>query len=175
MVVGNKANYYSKWTNKCRCEFYPSKCPAMKLKYSWGQKFSEKRDKSAPGTFTGKKHTIETKLKISNTMKGNRNANHRGDRQTYYRNIRMDSKWEKGVAKYFDNNNIEWKYSEKDLHFQINLFIILIFLYMKMMFLLNLLKLKDILGKIIERNLKCSLENFLKLKLNYGREISYFH
>jgi hypothetical protein len=46
-------------------------------------------------------------------MNGNRNANHRGDRQSYYNGIRMDSRWEVGTAKYFDDNNIVWKYNEK--------------------------------------------------------------
>jgi hypothetical protein len=46
-------------------------------------------------------------------MKGNRNANHRGDRQSYYKDIRMDSSWEVKTAKYFDEQSIEWKYSER--------------------------------------------------------------
>ena len=45
-------------------------------------------------------------------MKGNQNANHRGDRQSYYKNIRMDSSWEVLTAKYFDDNNVNWKYNE---------------------------------------------------------------
>lgn len=70
-------------------------------------------NKGKEGTFKGKSHSRETKEKISSKMKGNRNANHRGDRQTFYKDIRMDSKWEAGVAKYLDDNNIEWVYSEK--------------------------------------------------------------
>lgn len=65
------------------------------------------------GAFTGRTHSEETKQRISNSMNGNRNANNRGDRQSYYNNIRMDSRWEIWTAEYFDNNNIEWKYSEK--------------------------------------------------------------
>lgn len=61
-------------------------------------------------------HDEETKSRISNSMKGNRNANHRGDRQSYYNGIRMDSSWEVKVAKYLDDNNYNWKYdSEKFL------------------------------------------------------------
>lgn len=64
------------------------------------------------GSFSGKKHSEETKEKISNSMKGNRNANHRGDRQSFYKDIRMDSSWEVKVAKYFDDNQIEWSYGK---------------------------------------------------------------
>jgi len=65
------------------------------------------------GTFNGKSHTADTVIKISNSMKGNRNANHRGDRQSYYNGIRMDSSWEVLTATYFDANGINWKYNEK--------------------------------------------------------------
>lgn len=65
------------------------------------------------GTFKGRKHTQITKSKISSKMAGNKNAHHRGDRQSYYNQIRMDSKWEVGVAKYLDSNNIIWKYNER--------------------------------------------------------------
>jgi hypothetical protein len=65
------------------------------------------------GTFNGKKHDADTITKISNSMKGNRNANHRGDRQSYYKDIRMDSSWEVKTAEYFDKNGIIWKYSER--------------------------------------------------------------
>jgi hypothetical protein len=58
-------------------------------------------------------HSEETRKKISDKMKGNRNADHRGDRQSFYKGIRMDSKWEVGAARYFDENNIIWKYNEK--------------------------------------------------------------
>ncbi len=46
-------------------------------------------------------------------MKGNRNANHRGDRQSYYKGIRMDSSWEVKVASYLDSKSITWVYNEK--------------------------------------------------------------
>lgn len=66
---------------------------------------------------TGKAKTVEgeesRKRKISDSMKGNRNANHRGDRQSFYKNIRMDSRWEVGTAMFLDDNKIEWKYGER--------------------------------------------------------------
>lgn len=65
------------------------------------------------GSWKGKKHTQIEKRKISEKMKGNKNATHRVDRQNYYNNIRMDSKWEIGVAKYFDRNNITWAYNKQ--------------------------------------------------------------
>ena len=51
-----------------------------------------------------RKHTEEIKKRISAKMKGNRNANHRGDRQSFYNNIRMDSRWEVGVARWLDKS-----------------------------------------------------------------------
>lgn len=65
-----------------------------------------------PGTFTGKTHTEETKSSISASMNGNRNANHRGDRQSFYKDIRMDSRWEVGTARYLDKISVVWKYNE---------------------------------------------------------------
>lgn len=112
----------TKWGGWCCVErFYD--CPGFKLKQKLGKEQSSKITGFMPnnvpwnkgiignGTFNGKTHTEVTKTSISNSMKGNRNANHRGDRQSYYNNIRMDSKWEVGVAKYFDNNKVEWKYN----------------------------------------------------------------
>ena len=64
-----------------------------------------------PGTCTG--HSDVTKRKIAASMNGNRNANHRGDRQACYNGIRMDSNWEVGTARWFDENNIKWKYNER--------------------------------------------------------------
>lgn len=66
-----------------------------------------------PGTFTGKQHTETSKLKISQAMMGNRNGNHRGDRQSFYKNIRMDSSWEVGVAQFLDAQGTQWKYGER--------------------------------------------------------------
>lgn len=64
-------------------------------------------------SWVGRKRSEEERKKISLGMMGNRNANHRGDRQTFYKNIRMDSRWEAGVAKYFDRMKYEWIYNEK--------------------------------------------------------------
>ena len=60
-----------------------------------------------------RKHSEESKRLISDALKGNRNANHRGDRQSYYKGIRMDSSWEVKTAQYLDDNNVVWTYSEK--------------------------------------------------------------
>ncbi|PJB19001.1 MAG: hypothetical protein CO117_06255 [Flavobacteriaceae bacterium CG_4_9_14_3_um_filter_33_16] len=68
---------------------------------------------AAPGKSLDPFKEEERKRKISEYMKGNKHATHRGDRQSYYKNIRMDSKWENGVAKWLDDNKIVWKYSEK--------------------------------------------------------------
>lgn len=45
-------------------------------------------------------------------MKGNTNGNHRGDRQSYYNGIRMDSSWEVKVAEYLDKQGIKWTYGQ---------------------------------------------------------------
>lgn len=109
----------------CSLRFYD--CPGyrklLKERKSWNKGKTAHTDdrirlvgeklKGRIGTFTGNTHSIETKIKISNSMKGNNNGNHRGDRQSYYNNIRMDSKWEIYVAEYFDFNHIKWKYNEK--------------------------------------------------------------
>jgi hypothetical protein len=68
--------------------------------------------KNKPGAFSGKRHTGEAKKKIAQAKLGNKHATHRGDRQSYYKNIRMDSKWEVGVAKFLDKSGIIWKYDE---------------------------------------------------------------
>ena len=60
-----------------------------------------------------KKHSEETKKKISESMRGNNNGKHRGDRQSYYKEIRMDSSWEVKVAFYLDSKNIRWEYGQK--------------------------------------------------------------
>jgi hypothetical protein len=111
----------TKWGGWCCAErFYD--CPGYRKKLKDKCKPWNKGLKGAQipwnkgsdnGTFKGKKHTEETKKKISESMYGNKNANHRGDRQSYYKGIRMDSSWEVLTAKYFDDNNINWKYDEK--------------------------------------------------------------
>lgn len=119
---GQEAKYppKTKWSGWCCSErFYD--CPGYKQKLHDNANIWNKGKKgiqvpwnkgSKNGTFKGKKHNLETLKKISDGMKGNRNANHRGDRQSFYNNIRMDSKWEVATAKYFDQHNISWKYSE---------------------------------------------------------------
>lgn len=107
---GNEARFYSKWNKKHRCSQWPASCPAMKLKNSESQ---IGKHQVLVGTFTGKTHSEETKQKISNKMKGNRHATHRGDKQSFYKDIRMDSRWEVGVAAYFDAAGVEWKYGER--------------------------------------------------------------
>jgi hypothetical protein len=59
------------------------------------------------------KHTEETKKKISLSMMGNKNANHRVDRQSFYKDVRFDSSWEVAVAKWLDKNNIVWEYGKQ--------------------------------------------------------------
>jgi hypothetical protein len=93
--------------HECRCSANPERKPQWNqgktgVQVAW--------NKGLPGTWIGKTHSMESKEKISKSMKGNRNANHRGDRQSYYNGIRMDSSWEVKTAEYFDQNNIDWKY-----------------------------------------------------------------
>jgi hypothetical protein len=95
-------------SHECRCSLNPKKIQQWNagktgLQIAW--------NKGLPGTFTGRTHSDETKKKISERMNGNRNANHRGDRQSYYKDIRMDSSWEVKTAQYLDANNIVWKYN----------------------------------------------------------------
>lgn len=71
---------------------------------------SEKSSKALKGKI-GKKHSEETKSKISISKLGNKNATNRVDRQNFYKEIRMDSKWEVAVAKYLDDLSVEWKYN----------------------------------------------------------------
>ncbi len=89
---------------------------------SWNKGLSKETDKRVANhaaTLKGRKvggvksHSEETKKRISAAMKGNTNAHHRGDRQSYYGNIRMDSRWEVGAARYFDANGIDWRYGER--------------------------------------------------------------
>jgi hypothetical protein len=57
-------------------------------------------------------HTEEIKAEIASAMRGNQNANHRG-KKTVYKGIKMDSSWEAGVAKYFDDTGVQWKYASQ--------------------------------------------------------------
>lgn len=108
----------TRWGNWCcQSRFYD--CPGYKKKIKkvpWNKGLKGVQvpwSKGQIGTFTGKQHSEETKAKISSSMKGNRNANHRGDRQSFYKDIRMDSSWEVKTAKYLDEQNIHWIYGEK--------------------------------------------------------------
>ena len=123
----NEATYppKTKWGGWCCCDrFYD--CPGYKSRHkqncnTWSRGLTQDDDpKLARPAAKGKRfgisltgHTEDTRKKISNSMNGNRNANHRGDRQSTYNGIRMDSRWEIGVARYLDRNNLQWKYSEK--------------------------------------------------------------
>jgi len=64
-------------------------------------KSAEKVSKSTTGR-KGRPHTDEAKKKISISKLGNTFATKRIDRQNFYNNFRMDSKWEVAVAIYFD-------------------------------------------------------------------------
>lgn len=62
---------------------------------------------------SGHKHTDEFKQNLSRIMVGNTRAHHRGDRQSFYFDIRMDSSWEVKTAKYLDDCSFNWKYSNE--------------------------------------------------------------
>lgn len=68
---------------------------------------------SLPPSTLGKITSVETKEKISKALMGNRNGNHRGDRQSFYKSVRMDSSWEVKTAEYLDRQGLDWKYSER--------------------------------------------------------------
>ena len=94
--------------HECRCSLNPKKIQQWNagkvgVQPAW--------TKGLPGTFTGRVHSVESRQKIAQRLNGNQNAQHRGDRQSYYKDMRMDSSWEVKTAQYFDNNNIEWKYN----------------------------------------------------------------
>lgn len=61
----------------------------------------------------GKHHSESSKANIAKKLRGNRNGQHRGDRQSFYCGIRMDSSWEVKVAEYLDSKKLDWKYSLK--------------------------------------------------------------
>ena len=77
-----------------------------------GEKIKECFQKNG-GTFSGKKHTQESKDKIGKALLGNNHAKHQGNKGVFYKGIQMDSSWEVAVAKYLDEHNIIWKYEEK--------------------------------------------------------------
>ena len=96
-----------------KCEDTHYKCPAYKKAISKNNIYRGTNNKPAGFKYNwkGRKLSESHKQSISDSMKGNQNAQHRGDRQAYYKDTRMDSNWEVGVAKYFDLHNIEWKYN----------------------------------------------------------------
>ena len=62
--------------------------------------------------WVGRSHSQDTKVKIAIKLRGNNNGKHRGDRQSYYKDIRMDSSWEVKVAAYLDQCGICWEYGK---------------------------------------------------------------
>lgn len=120
-------NENSKKQHEIRCKGNPNRIVVIPSYGNKGKSHSEETkkriseaakrqhkeyDMPKPPSWEGKSHSEESKKKISKALKGNRNANHRGDRQSYYNGIRMDSSWEVLTAKYLDDNNYNWKYSE---------------------------------------------------------------
>ena len=82
------------------------------------KEIGNKISKSLIGNSTGKCSTPEKeeirKRKIALSMKGNKNGSTCFRRKKiYYKNIWFKSGWEVKVAKYFDDNNIEWKYENE--------------------------------------------------------------
>lgn len=78
----------------------------------------EKTRISSIGKLTGKAKTIEAeeirKHKIAVAMKGNKNGATAFRRQNIiYKGIHFKSSWEVNTAKFFDDNNIIWKYEDK--------------------------------------------------------------
>lgn len=113
----------TKWGGWC-CSKTFYKCPGYrsKLKHTaWNKGLTSENDdrvRKITGKIKGRRlsnfhhHSLETKQRISNAMRGNNNAKHRGDRQSYYNGIRMDSSWEIKVAAFLDQKNIKWTYGE---------------------------------------------------------------
>lgn len=131
---GTPAKYYFTYSKNFCCSKSINSCPYQKLlqsklhkgKPTWNAGLTKGTDdrilkqasqvkqhyQQHSGTFLGKSHTAEAKFRISRSKLGNRFANRRIDRQNYYNQIRMDSKWEIGVAIYLTKNQFNWKYSE---------------------------------------------------------------
>lgn len=64
-------------------------------------------NKGLPGTFTGKKHTEETKRKISHKL----SINNKGGRSKWYdvAGQKVQGTWERNIALRFEELGIEWK------------------------------------------------------------------
>ena len=113
----------TKWSKWCCTDSFRN-CPGYRLKLShsaWNKGKTKdtdgrllERSERMKGTKFGSfvSHSEESKLKIAKAKRGNNFGKHRGDRQSYYKDIRMDSSWEVKVATYLDNSNIKWKYGE---------------------------------------------------------------
>ena len=110
----------SKYGKGPRCSERCYDCPGYKKNKSMVVPWNKGKtgvqtpwSKGRPGTFKGKTHSELTKSKISEKLKGNQNSINRGDRQSFYKGIRMDSRWEVGTATYLDYCGICWKYNER--------------------------------------------------------------
>ena len=106
-VTGKKPENWVPW-NKGKTK------ETDKLVLSNSKKVSEgyKSGRLTP-SFLGKTHSNESKKLISEKLKGNYNGKHRGDRQSYFKEIRMDSTWEVKVAEYLTENELGFEYGEK--------------------------------------------------------------
>ena len=160
---GNEANFYSKWNKKHRCCEFHQQCPEVRRKASEKSSWN----KGLPSTFKDKHHSEESKKKIAQAKMGNMNATHRGDRQSYYGETRMDSRWEVGTAQYLDKMNICWKYSERGYKLSDGRY------YYPDFFIYedgNLVKLVEVKGYFRESN-KLKFEVFLRDYPNINIEI----
>ena len=120
-------------SNKHKNHKFNKKCQCCKCKSQRGElkgrnhpnfgkkhpKLSEKR-KGKNNPFFGKLHTKETKLKISDSLKGTRMGRNNPmfnkvttSKREMYKNIYMRSSWEIKYAKYLDKNNMVWQYESK--------------------------------------------------------------
>ena len=144
---------------KCSIRFYD--CPGYKQTLRKKNIFTGTTSKPknfGGANFKGKTHSLETRKKISETMKGNTHAHHRGDRQSRYKNIRFDSKWEIGVAQWLDKNNLTWMYGHLGFKLSDNRY------YYPDFFIFedkNLIKIIEVKGYFREENKK-KFEMFLK-------------
>jgi len=79
----------------------------FKKAYQLGQIIPSAWNKGLPGTFTGKKHTEETKRKISQKL----SINNKGGRSKWYEvaGQKVQGSWERNVALKLEELEIEWK------------------------------------------------------------------
>jgi hypothetical protein len=102
---GNKGKKCAEGTKKLISE-------KVKLAYAEGRRLPP-----VGGNWKDKRHSEESKAKISAAMVGNTNGKGMGKR-TEYNGITFRSTWEAKVAEYLDLNNISWKYEES--YFKLN-------------------------------------------------------